>query len=82
MMKTMTEGNASGALRRMILVLLVATLMAATMMASAGPALAAKSECKAQFLQETGNFAVVIFKGGEVFKAYTTNRPPPSCTLT
>ena len=80
MMKT--EVNARGALlRRMILALLVATLMAATMIASAGPALAAKSECKSQFLQETGNFAVVIFKGGEVFKAYTTNRPPPSCTL-
>jgi hypothetical protein len=76
-----TMGVTGGTLRRMVLVLAVAALMAAMMVATAGPAQAAKSECKYQFNPDGGNFNVVIFKGGEIFKTYTTNRPPPSCTF-
>jgi hypothetical protein len=75
------EIGAGSALRRLVLGLAVATVIAAMMVAMAAPALAAKSECKYEFNQEAGNFNVVIFKGGEIFKTYTTNRPPPSCTF-
>ncbi len=43
MKTTTTEGNASGALRRLILVLAVAALMAAMMVTSAMPAMAKNS---------------------------------------
>ena len=74
-----TEGNGGGALRRMILLLAVAAVMAATMVPTTGPSLAARSECKYAFNQEAGNFVVAIYKGGELFNAYTTDRPPCSC---
>ena len=71
-------------MRRIILLVTVAAMMAVMTVFAAGAALAEPgggNQCIAIFDAEAGNFLVLKETPSGNFKAYTTDHPPPSCEV-
>jgi hypothetical protein len=71
-------------MRRIILLVTVAAMMAVMTVFAAGAALAEPgggSTCIAQYNPTAGNFVVLKQTPSGNEKTYTTDRPPPGCVL-